>query len=143
MLKKHPVFKPITKLEDLAKKYNVKITYLPKFHCELNPIEGLWCYSKQYVRKRTNQQFDIMIQLISDSREEFLKKFVHMKLWRRFWRVILAYRKNFSFEVILNTYFGGKTKATMQSHTKIHNTAILDDIEPGNNTNAEVEPEDE
>ncbi len=38
----HPAFSPIKKLTLLAEKYGLKIIYLPKFHCELNPIEGLW-----------------------------------------------------------------------------------------------------
>ena len=33
----------VTKLEVLASKYNMKIIYCPKYHCELNAIEGLWC----------------------------------------------------------------------------------------------------
>ena len=39
-LKMHPAFVSRTKLEILAEKYNVKIIFCPKFHCELNPIEG-------------------------------------------------------------------------------------------------------
>ena len=86
----HPIFKPTTKLEDLAKKYKIKIIFLPKFHCELNPIEGVWCYLKQYVRKRTNCNFDTMLYLISESRTVFTTKQIYKKLWRRFWRVVAA-----------------------------------------------------
>jgi transposase len=41
LLKGHPAFKEETKLEELARKYSIKIIYLPKFHCELSPIEGV------------------------------------------------------------------------------------------------------
>lgn len=133
MLKEHPVFKPITKLEELASKYNIKVTYLPKFHCEMNPIEGLWCYVKQFVRKRTNTNFNIMLELIDDGRDEFVKRLVHVKLWRRFWRVLIAYNNNITFEVILKTYFSGKSKATNVSHTRISNSAI-DNDEPDEQT---------
>lgn len=71
-----------------------------------------------------------MIQLINDSREKLFKKMVYMKLWRS---------KNLTFEVILNTYFDGRTKATKKSHTKIYNTTLQDDAEPGNHTKTEVE----
>jgi transposase len=47
----HPAFKNKSKLEVLAEKYNVQIVFSPKFHCELNPIEGLWCFQKVYIRK--------------------------------------------------------------------------------------------
>ena len=26
------------------------VIYLPKFHCELNPIERFWCSAQQYTR---------------------------------------------------------------------------------------------
>ena len=28
--------------------------FLPKFHCEINPIEGVWGQSKRYCRAYTN-----------------------------------------------------------------------------------------
>ncbi|CAF4218118.1 unnamed protein product, partial [Adineta steineri] len=40
ILSNHPAFKVTSRLEQLANKYNVKVHFLPKFHCELNPIEG-------------------------------------------------------------------------------------------------------
>ena len=47
ILANHPAFQKVPKLEELARKYNIKVTFAPKFHCELNAIEGLWCYMKQ------------------------------------------------------------------------------------------------
>jgi transposase len=41
ILIQHPAFSPIKKLTKLAEKYGVKVIFCPKFHCELNPIEGL------------------------------------------------------------------------------------------------------
>ena len=41
LLSKHPAFQNVTKLEKLAHKYNVKVIFVPKFHCELNAIEGI------------------------------------------------------------------------------------------------------
>ena len=61
ILSKHKAFQSQTKLEILGYKYKVKILYCPKFHCELNPIEGLWCFQKKYVRCRTDQNYDTMI----------------------------------------------------------------------------------
>lgn len=37
-------------LEALAKELGVKVIFLPKFHCELNPIEQCWGYAKQIYR---------------------------------------------------------------------------------------------
>ena len=71
MLSKHPAFVDTTHLHIIAKKYNVNLINIPKFHCELNPIEGFWCSSKQYVRKRTDQKYETMIQLIGESKKNF------------------------------------------------------------------------
>ncbi|CAF1621799.1 unnamed protein product, partial [Didymodactylos carnosus] len=51
-------FQNVTKLEMLAVKYSIKIIYCPKYHCELNAVEGLWSNQKAYVRSRTDQTFD-------------------------------------------------------------------------------------
>ncbi len=51
ILIQHPAFSPIKKFIKLAEEYGVKIIYCPKFHCELNPTEGLWCNQKNYIRK--------------------------------------------------------------------------------------------
>jgi hypothetical protein len=59
----HPSFSPIKKLIKLAEKYGVKVIYGTKFNCELNPIEGLWCYQKCLIRRRTDQTFIRLISL--------------------------------------------------------------------------------
>ena len=74
ILSTHRAFQNATKLEMLAVKYNVKIIYGPKYHCELNAIEGLWCHQKAFVRSRTDQSFDKMIKLISESRINFVER---------------------------------------------------------------------
>jgi hypothetical protein len=50
VLAQHKAFSEYdSKLENFAVQYNISIKWIPKFHYELNPIEGLWCYLKQYV----------------------------------------------------------------------------------------------
>jgi hypothetical protein len=53
VLSNHEAFQRQTKFQELAQKYGIKIVYCPKYHYELNPIEGIWCWMKQYVRKRS------------------------------------------------------------------------------------------
>jgi hypothetical protein len=55
LLKRCPAFEDNTHLEKVANQYGVKIIWAPKFHCELNPIEGFWCDLKWYVRKYNDQ----------------------------------------------------------------------------------------
>jgi transposase len=37
-------------LEDTCTEFNVTVLFLPKFHCELNPIEMVWGYAKRVYR---------------------------------------------------------------------------------------------
>jgi hypothetical protein len=57
ILNEHPAFSPTKMRTKLAEKYCVKVIFCPKYHCELNPTEGLWCNQKQYIRKNTDQTF--------------------------------------------------------------------------------------
>ena len=41
VLSNHPAFRNVNRLEKLAAKYQIKIIFNPKYHCELNPIERL------------------------------------------------------------------------------------------------------
>ena len=34
--------------------HNIMCTYVPKFHCELNPIERCWCQAKKHTRAYAN-----------------------------------------------------------------------------------------
>ncbi|RNA36989.1 hypothetical protein BpHYR1_001182 [Brachionus plicatilis] len=38
-----------TLLQKLAKDNGFKVLFCPKYHCKLNPIEGLWCFLKANV----------------------------------------------------------------------------------------------
>ncbi len=111
----------------LAVKYNIKIIYCPKYHCELNAIEGLWCNQKAYVRSRTDQTFDKMIRLISESRINFVGRKISLKLFRRFWRAIEAYSKGQTYADVLKLFFSQFCKTTIQSQRKITNTNINED----------------
>ena len=124
LLKDHPAFYDVSKLELLGEKYNVKVIFCPKYHCELNPIEGLWCFQKGYVRKRTNQKFENMKELIKESRNDFEEKKVSNKLIRRFWRVLYAYKNKMTYIDVMKTYFSGKSKEKIEAHRKISNCLI-------------------
>ena len=73
ILSSHPAFQERdTYLERLARQYNVKIIQkyqyqCPKYQCELNPIEGVWCDTKRFVRSNNEQDFDKLFLLIEES----------------------------------------------------------------------------
>jgi len=97
----------------------VKIIFSPKFHSELNPIEGLWCYMKQYIRKLTDQSFKMLIDLIPLSREKYKTKQVNLKLIRRFWHCLHAYSQGKKYGEVLKIYFGNKCKENIECHRRI------------------------
>ena len=112
ILSHHIAFKSITKLEQLALDYNLKIIFVPKFHCEMNPIEGFWCFMKQYVRKRNDQNFETMYQLIIEGIDIYKKDpelvNLNQKLWHRFWCCVDMYNDGESYKTILQKLFGAK-----------------------------------
>lgn len=124
LLLNHPAFKPVSKLENLAEHYDIKIIFVPKYHCEFNPIEGVWCWQKGYTRTNTDQKFSTMLKLIDEARELFKDGITWIKLWRRFWRVIYGYNVGTPFQDILHTYFSGKSNEKIVAHRKIYNTLL-------------------
>ena len=124
-LLKHPAFDGTSKLEVLAKKYGIKIIFCPKFHCELNPIEGLWLSQKHFIRSKTDQTFEKMKSLYLDSRLNYIESNLNIKLIRRFWRTLNAYSKGVTYADVLFTYFSGKSKEKIQNHRQISNKNIL------------------
>ena len=122
---KHPAFKHKTKLEDLIEnlnmKYNmdVRLIYLPKFHCELNPIEMYWAQLKNEFRKINNQSSngDLLKANILNSRQTFMEKDTNHRLWSRFWRIIMDYKNGRTYKEIMKTYFNSSDE--IKSHRKI------------------------
>ena len=121
---RHVAFKNISRLEKLAAKYNMKIIFNPKHHCEMNPIEGLWCSMKRFIRQKNDQTFSTMLRLIPASREYFFNKNLHYKLFRRFWRTLDASDQGKTYAEILRMFFSGLCKYETASHRKITNSNL-------------------
>ena len=124
ILASHPAFQKVPKLEELARKYNIKVIFAPKFHCDLNAIEGLWCYMKQYGCKNSDQTYPTMMRLIPKPREIFAERAIQMKLFRRFCRCFDAYKKGKTYSEVLIFIFSGSCKPDVVSHRRISNTKL-------------------
>lgn len=114
----------ISKLEKLANDYGIKVTFVPKFHCELNAIEGVWCHEKQFVRKYSDQTFNKMVQLIPQAKSNFVEKNLFMKLFRRFWTTITAYEQGQSYAKVLELFFSNHCSQAVISHRRITNSNL-------------------
>jgi transposase len=109
-----------SKLERLAQNYKIRIIWLPKFHCELNPIEGVWCYLKRHVRMRNTQDWKMFFPLVVEVIDMYTDTKYNIKLWHRFWKALELYNNNLSYQEVLQVLFGSKSKETV-SHKKITN----------------------
>ena len=87
-------------------------------------MEGIWWHNKQYVRRRTDQTFDKMKNLIKESREDFRNNVLNVKLLKRFWRSLQGYKNGATYGEILKTYFSRKSKEKVLAHRKIQNTLV-------------------
>lgn len=110
----HPAFKEKnTHLESLASQFNINIIWAPKYHCEMNPIEGVWCYMKRFVRENNDQDFGKFFSLIEDSIKKYEAKCLNIKLWFRFWQCIDMYHSGSSYQEVLHKLFGAKSTLTL------------------------------
>jgi len=101
-MKKEDMIEALSKCEDFANEKPIiqKIIeehghiflLLPKFHCELNPIERCWASSKHYVRPRLNGSIVKLRELIKQSLEDINKDLIR-KYFRKVRNYEEAYRQ--------------------------------------------------
>jgi len=115
---KHPSFECNSKFERLVESHGFKIIWCPKFHCELNPIEGFWCDLKRFVRKNNDQDFGKFYALIVEAIDHYKDTNLNLKLWKRFWDAVFMYHNGQTYQDVLTTLFGAKSSANIVSHKK-------------------------
>ena len=98
--------------------------FCPKYHCEVNVIEGCWAHMKQFIRKRTDQKYHTMLRLMEESRTNFRQQQVHLKLFRRFWHCLEAYNQGKSYGEVLQLLFGKGCSGTNKGHVQVSNTNL-------------------
>ena len=121
----HPAFKKVSKLHELAEQFNKKfktnlrVINIPKFHCELNPIEMFFANLKYDYRRTNNQSTNLELfrKRLIDCRQNYENSDKNSRLWSRFWRVMKDYRKGLSYKDVMSIYF--KSSVNITSHRKI------------------------
>eukprot|EP00122_Pirum_gemmata_P005559 Pgem_evm1s5067 len=74
VLKSQPDFREQKSIiEELIPRYGHKVQNLPKFHCELNPIEMLWGTAKRYSRRECDYTTAGLRATIPDALESVLE----------------------------------------------------------------------
>ena len=68
-----------TRVEELILKRGHRVMFIPKFHCEINPIERVWCHAKRYTWAHCDYSFaglEKIIDIAPDSvTVEMMRKF--------------------------------------------------------------------
>jgi hypothetical protein len=125
LLMYHPAFENVTKLEEIAKKYkNIKIIFVPKFHCELNPSEGVWAFGKSHTRRNNDtSSLDNFLNLLDETKNIIKEHILCKKLWRRFWNTLEAYKNGDTCLQVLQKFFGKKCRAEILDH-RVQNTLL-------------------
>eukprot|EP00047_Mylnosiga_fluctuans_P022322 m.117949 g.117949 ORF g.117949 m.117949 type:complete len:433 (-) comp9218_c1_seq1:3068-4366(-) len=83
-------------LEETCEHQGVRVIFLPKFHCEMNPIEYLWGFSKRIVRGHCPLRFEDLKRFVYESLASCdlstIRRFV-----ARFWRFTHAYSQGLEY----------------------------------------------
>ena len=104
-----------TKVETLLFNNEYKGYFIPKFHCELNPIERVWAQSKKYTRANCDYAFKGLEETIEPALES-----VSLESIRKFFRKMRDYLKAYrevgtEMDTALKKY---------KSHHRIHEDDI-------------------
>ena len=81
-----------TKVERLVSARGYRAIFIPKFHCELNPIESCWCHSKRYTRSHCNYTFPGLQATIDPSLNSVTLEMIR-KFFRKTRETMKAYRE--------------------------------------------------
>lgn len=76
---------PKSALEEIAESHGCQVLFLPKFHCELNPIEQCWGYAKRVYRQFPPSKLDSdlkanMLSSLSSVPLESIRRYAYLLL---------------------------------------------------------------
>ena len=60
-----------------------------------------------------------MTNLVDQSRQNFSQKFIHLKLFRRFWKALQAYHDGKSYEQVLKLFYSNLCVGKINAHRRI------------------------
>ena len=75
-----------SRVEEVILKRGHRVMFIPKFHCEINPIERVWCHAKQYTRAHCDYSFQGLEQIMHTALDS-----VDLKMIRKFFQKVREY----------------------------------------------------
>lgn len=67
-----------------------------------------------------------MLRFMPESRLNFAKKKIHLKLFRRFWKSLAAYKDGQTYEQVLRLFFSQLASGAVKAHTRISNSKLTE-----------------
>ena len=105
-----------TKVEEMILNQGHMVMFLPKFHCELNPIERVWCHAKHYTRSHCDYSFPNLEKIIDTALDS-----VTVDLIRKYFRKVREQQRAY----IKGNTFGKEMQKILkvyESHRRVPET---------------------
>ena len=77
-----------------------------------------------FIRRNTDQTYNTMLKVFAASRENFQEKNIHLKLLRRFWKCLQAYKNGQSYVNMMKMFFSSSCMVETKSHTQVGNSNL-------------------
>ena len=73
-------FKCKTRVEELILSKSHRAMFIPKFHCEFNPIECVWCHAKQYMQSYCDYSYNNLEKIIETTLDSVSTELIRKNL---------------------------------------------------------------
>ena len=77
-----------SRVKEVILKRGHRVMFIPKFYCEINPIERVWCHAKQYTRAHCDYSFQGLEQIMHTALDS-----VDLEMIRKFFRKVREYHR--------------------------------------------------
>jgi len=102
-----------TRVEELILKRGHRVMFIPKFHCEINPIERVWCQAKQYTRAHCDYTFQGLEAIIHEALDS-----VSVEMIRKYFRKVREYHRAYKESIKIGKDME-KTLKKYKSHRRV------------------------
>ena len=102
-----------TRVEELILSKEHRVMFIPKFHCEINPIEHVWCCAKQYIRAQCDYSFQGLEKTLGAALDS-----VDVEILRKFYRKVREYHRAYRNNVKVGKEME-KTLKVYKSHHRV------------------------
>jgi len=101
------------KVEELILSRGHRVIFIPKFHCEINPIEHVWCSAKQFTRAHCDYTFQGLQATINEALDS-----VNVDMIKKYFRKIREYHRAYRDNVKIGKDME-KTLKLYKSHRRV------------------------